>query len=281
MRSVLNALVRAPSCGLSVCERLRARRCFAAFSLGRTVRIASASVLLVAAQRRRAAVAAARTVRATRRGAVRCARASGALVHAAFLFSHLAGALLSATTPPQRARSAVMSSDVLARVQAFAIKADELHSKGHLLLAAENFGRAAEAACALGADNLVALDMQLSQSSAHMRYATASATAIDTRIRSARGAEGIALLCEAVSALERRRVAGTLLEGKCAALEEAWHALEMQRDEPDLTASEVASWAPLVGYALIMNAATSALNLLLNAGPFAAECSVAQLEAFA
>ena len=54
-----------------------------------------------------------------------------------------------------------MSSDVLARVQAYALKAEELTCKGHLLRAAENYGRAAEAARPLGADSLVTLHMQL------------------------------------------------------------------------------------------------------------------------
>ena len=57
-----------------------------------------------------------------------------------------------------------MSSDTLARMHAFYIKADELADKGHLLRAAENFSRAAEAARALGEDNLVTVRMQLQQS---------------------------------------------------------------------------------------------------------------------
>ena len=56
-----------------------------------------------------------------------------------------------------------MSSDVIARVLALTKKADELSDKGHLLRAAENYGRAAETARALGTDNLVSADMQLRQ----------------------------------------------------------------------------------------------------------------------
>ena len=56
-----------------------------------------------------------------------------------------------------------MSSDALARVEAFSKKAEELSFKGHMMRASENFGRAAEAARALGVDNLVGLNMQLLQ----------------------------------------------------------------------------------------------------------------------
>ena len=185
-----------------------------------------------------------------------------------------------------------MSSDVLARAFAFDKKAYELVKKGHLLRAAENFGRGAEAAHVLGADNLVALNMQLQQSNLLFCYATTPNVAIDLGIRLAHAAESIALLSEAVAALERRRVTGMLLEGKCAAVEEAWnasHLLQLEEDDVDddddaddgVLASEAASWAPLVGYKQFLNAAINAMNVLLNAGPLAAVCSNSQLEAYA
>ena len=56
-----------------------------------------------------------------------------------------------------------MASDIIARVEAFSQKAVELSTKGHFLRAAENYGRAAEAARALGADNLVTVHMLVLQ----------------------------------------------------------------------------------------------------------------------
>ena len=118
-----------------------------------------------------------------------------------------------------------MLSDVLARVEAFAGKADELARKGHLLRAAENFGRAAEAARALGADNLVALYMLMRQGNMLIAFATArDAANANPCILAAHRAESIALLSCVLATLERRRAAGTLLEGKCAAAEEAWRS---------------------------------------------------------
>ena len=61
-----------------------------------------------------------------------------------------------------------MSSEAIARAEAFAKKADELYEKGHVLHAAENYGHAAEAASALGEDNLVAVHMLLREG--NMRF---------------------------------------------------------------------------------------------------------------
>ena len=176
-----------------------------------------------------------------------------------------------------------MSSDILAQVEPFAKKADELVDKGHLLRAAENYGRAAEAARALGADNLVALKMRLLQSSALGCYARTAprATDADPCILAAHRAESIALLSGAVDALERRRAAGTLLEGKCAAVEEAWRASEIRRlTANSCSAVAAASFAPLTGYEDFMRSAVDALVVLACAREFAAECSYAQLQSF-
>ena len=114
-----------------------------------------------------------------------------------------------------------MSSDILARIDAFAQKAYELCKKGHLLRAAENFGRAAEAARPIGADNLVALCMLLRQGDMLGAYATSAPNATaDPHMFAAHRAQAVAFISAAVAALERRRVAGTLLEGKCAIAEE-------------------------------------------------------------
>ena len=64
-----------------------------------------------------------------------------------------------------------MSSDILARVEALGKKARELFGKGHVLRAAENYGRAAEAARALGEDNLVPVSLQLQQVNMHACFA--------------------------------------------------------------------------------------------------------------
>ena len=180
-------------------------------------------------------------------------------------------------------RGAVMSSDVIARVDAFAKKALELSNKGHILRAAENFGRAAEAARALGADNLVALHMQLQQCNMVAVYAQAvlDVTGADPRALAAHRAECIALLSGAVEALERRRVAGTLLEGKCAPSEEAWRASEAQQIDARVSADEAASWATLVGYEEYLRAAANLTDVLVRARTFAAECSAAQFQSFA
>ena len=123
-----------------------------------------------------------------------------------------------------------MSSDIIASVHALAEKALELSNKGHVLRAAENYGRAAEAARALGADNFATAFLQLQQGTMLMIYVGSSPNATaDPRVRAARTSEFIALLSGAVEALERRRVADTLLEGKCSAAEEAWRADELQR----------------------------------------------------
>jgi hypothetical protein len=112
--------------------------------------------------------------------------------------------------------------------------------------AAVYYGRAAEAACAQGADNLVQLDMQLEQANALLNYAvTAAEAASDPRIYVARSAECVALFSGAVEARERRRVAGTLLEGTCAAAEEAWQTTQIQRSNAHMTAGEAASAAAL------------------------------------
>ena len=174
-----------------------------------------------------------------------------------------------------------MASDIIARADAFSEKAEELADKGHLLRAAENFGLAAEAARALGEDNLVLLNMRLRQGNMLGCFALApDAAAVDPRIRAAHRAESIALLSDAVAALGRRRAAGTLLEGKCGAAEEAWRAADFRRLNPDCPAAEAASVGALVGYDKFLQAAAMASIVLSRARAFAAECSSAQVHSF-
>ena len=177
-----------------------------------------------------------------------------------------------------------MSSDTLARVDAFSQKGDELAVKGHVLRAAENYGRAVEVARALGADNLVATRMKLQQGNVLSFYIVSARDdgTADPRILAAHRAEAVALFSGAVAALERRRVEDTLLEGKCTAVEEAWCAAEMQRNTAhDFTASKAASLAALVGYEVFLRAAANVSCLLVHARRFAAECSDAQFQSFA
>ena len=188
---------------------------------------------------------------------------------------------LSGLLTPLRVRRGCNSADVIARVLAFYKKGDELRNKGHMLRAAENYCRAAEAARALGEDNLVALFMQLRQGNLLVCYAAkAPDGSADPRILAATRAECIALFAGAMEVLERRRVAGTLLEGKCAAAEEAWRAAAWLRDDVRSSAADAASVAAKFGYEEFLLAATNALNVLAHAGLFAAECSDSQLQFF-
>ena len=175
-----------------------------------------------------------------------------------------------------------MSSDTLARVLVFGKKADELADKGHLLRAAENYGRAAEAARTLGEDNLVVIGAQVRQGEMLCMYATNVPDAIaDPHILAAHHAACIALLSGAVEALGRRRAAGTLLEGKCASAEEAWwEAGTLTQAYAGIPAVETTSWAALVGYEEFLYAAANAMDMLRNALWFAAECSAAQFQSF-
>ena len=174
-----------------------------------------------------------------------------------------------------------MSPDVIARVEAFVEKAEELIDKGHLLRAAENFGRATEAAHTLGVDNLVALHMRLRHANLLLVYTTApDAATVDQRILAAHRTKFIALLSGAVATLERRRVAGTLLEGTCTAVEVAWRAGVLLRVDPHCAAAK-ASLAKLVGYSEYLRAAKNALGVLARACWFSAECSVPQFQSFA
>ena len=67
-------------------------------------------------------------------------------------------------------------------------------------------------------------------------------------------------------------MAGTLLEGKCTAAEEAWRAERLLFDGATDVAA-VASYAALVGYEQFMRAAANAAHLLACARAFRAECS--------
>ena len=179
-----------------------------------------------------------------------------------------------------------MSSDIIARSQTLREKAVELWRKGHLLRAAENYGRAAEAARALGEDNIVTLANQLRQGSSVFANVGALANlqgcagADDLQIFAAQLSEATALLSGVVAALERRRVAGTLLDGKCTAAEEAWRVREYHRLDQTITADDAASLAALCGYELFLHSAGEVLSVLGHAAMLAVKCSKAQLYCF-
>ena len=176
-----------------------------------------------------------------------------------------------------------MSSEVIARVLAFFRKARDLADKGHNLRSADYYSRAADAARALGPDNLVAADLQRNQAAVLRNYiATVANTnaAVDPLAVAAYCADCVALFSAAVAALERRRMAGTLLEGKCTAAEEAWFAARIT-EASKLPAADATAWAPLAGYATYLINSQSVLSMLMNARSYPGECSASQFEALA
>jgi len=178
-----------------------------------------------------------------------------------------------------------MSSEIIARVQAFCCKAAELEDRGHLQRAADYFSRAAaEAERALGPDNFATVDMQCSQANTLHLYAVTAANnnaAVDPLAVAAHRTEAIALLSAAVAALERRRVAGTLLEGKCTAVEEAWYVAKLSERDDRMSATEAAWRGSLVGYEIFFDVSENVLAFLSHAQMYAGECSASQFEAFA
>ena len=175
-----------------------------------------------------------------------------------------------------------MTSEVFARVCELFNKGTVRSDKGQLLSAAEYFGSGAEEARAFGEDNLVAIHMQLEQAYqlgnyGTSRYAVGTATA---SFLAAHRAQFIALLCDSIEALERRRSADTLLEGKCSPIEEDWCTF-VGNDNAEAEAEvEAARFAPLVGHQFFMIAASHAVKTLSLAREFAAECSEAQFGLF-
>ena len=161
------------------------------------------------------------------------------------------------------------SLDDLAPVYELAKKAKELSQKGHLLRAADYYGRVADAARVLGEDNLVLVSARLNKGAMLYSYCllliTGAAPLGESSHCSAALAESIALISENVASLERRRLAGTLLEGKCTALEEAWFGGELLELEEGLTSPETLSMAKLVGYEQFLRTATSVAPFLTTA----------------
>ena len=177
------------------------------------------------------------------------------------------------------------ASEILARVEALDKKAAAADKSGQVLRAAEYLGRSAEAARELGPDNVVALQQQLYQSNKLGAYsisafavgagAGADAGSVHPSAQAAHRAQCVALLVDAAEALERRRTAGTLLEGKCSAAEEAWWRLVHKQSPSSQT------YASFVGYDTFMTAAAFAAKTLGALFVFEAELSQAHLRTFA
>ena len=115
-------------------------------------------------------------------------------------------------------------SAALSRVIALAHKGFTLAMKGHDARAAENFSRAAEEAekALPFPDCLVACALHEDQLDALLRHATVSATKpadADDVLREA----FLRLLPSVMAVLERRKAAGTLLQGSCRPVEETYY----------------------------------------------------------
>ena len=122
---------------------------------------------------------------------------------------------------------------------------------------------------------------QLRQSAMLGGYAhEASEAGADPDDLASHRAECISLASAAVAALERRRVAGTLLDGKCSAAEVAWPADQIQHDNPRWSAAVASSLGALVGYEEFLHGGKIALHLVAFTDMFAEECSPPQLFAF-
>lgn len=148
---------------------------------------------------------------------------------------------------------------------ALARKAKELDAKGHVLRAVENYGRAADAARTLdpGDDNFARLDMLHCQAEALLRHsANLFNMKVDLSTSAASFAESVGLHMTVAVALERRRVAGTLLEGKCTAAEEAFWTAWLQHFA---VGCEEADFRKLFGYETFISSATSTMAVLSNA----------------
>ena len=172
-------------------------------------------------------------------------------------------------------------ADAVARARLLFRKAQDLEAKGHLLRAAEYGSRAEEAVRDAGfcADNLVTIEMQRGQAAVLLAYVTmADESTVNPQAFAAHRVNCLTQLSTVVAALERRRVAGTLLDGKCTAAEEAWEAASLI--DRQYSAAEAASEAKLVGYNAFLFCSVIILSLLKNAKWLCdGECSSTQLQA--
>ena len=182
-----------------------------------------------------------------------------------------------------------MSAACIASVWSSYCKAEKLlNEEGQVLRAAKHFGQAAEAARALapGPDNIAALSMQMYQAGALRTFVSAAADGVAAKDKdelfvleyscfAPQRDEFIALFSTAVTELERRRVAGTLLERKCTADEVAWYAADSQNLlwrqyelGRRLSNAEVAGLTKQVGYNVFLQAAVEITSVFLGSKGF-------------
>ena len=150
-----------------------------------------------------------------------------------------------------------MSSEVIARVHALALKGMKLALKIHYLHAAESFGLAADAARALEPqrDNLVVLFMQWNE---------ASMLGIHAGVAHKRGEDPagmhrtnhIVRVSSVVEAYERRRVANTLFQ--CSDDEVAWHAVTLRGND---VVKDISDLPRMVGYTCFLVAAIGIVEI--------------------
>ena len=227
-------------------------------------------------------------VRHVRRGALaRCcaARCCSRNVCKALVASP---ALARPASSAARSQDAMSSEDV-SRAKELYWKGAELREKGHILRAVEYFGRAAEAARPLdpGPENLVVLAVQAQQVSCLVEYLGATSytkVVVDQHILAAHRTECITLFSTVISALERRRIAGTLVASNRAADEEARHAMQLLGAIEPFSALSLelsVGVIRLVGYATFLNVASTVLRVLGAPGCYERECSAAQFQSFA
>ena len=170
------------------------------------------------------------------------------------------------------------------------VAANKLSASGRFVRAAEQWGRAAEAARAFGAPDCLVVANAQARRSRHLAPLALIAPLADTLI----DADSVAscaqtfqaswlvcaseleppdralavlnsalttLLPDAMDVLERRRLAGTLLYGKCAP-HEVEFARQLARTVDSSNVEREVACAPLLGYQVFMKAARLALHRL-------------------
>ena len=159
----------------------------------------------------------------------------------------------------------------LSRVIALSHKGTELKMKGHNARAAEKFSRAAEEAekALPDPDSLVTTALRQEQLEALLRYAT-SPTATPGDANDALREACLRLMPSVRGVLERRKAAGTLLQGCCSSVEETYlmavarHTLECQGCTQAYAAEQAVLLAPYLGVCTYAIAAASVAFMLNN-----------------
>jgi hypothetical protein len=143
-------------------------------------------------------------------------------------------------------------------------KSLDLLQSGHVARSDEYLERALATALELGAEDcLIVATLQLQQADTLMQAAL-RAEQRGTPATAQRYAPVVALYLAAAATLQRRRAAGTLLQGTCRAAEETWDRLITEHTAAWHGHSDpyaiAATLAPLVGYKTFLNAASFAAH---------------------